>query len=104
MTEPADIRETVRRRYVAAATYSAAGDFDQAGRTEVAWCGTASPSPTDTEGRVVFGAELYDADTVEGAPAAAVAASLGCGVPTAVADLHPGETVLDSGRAPGRTC
>ena len=31
-------------------------------------------------------------------------ASLGCGVPTAVADLHEGETVLDLGRAPARTC
>ena len=36
-----------------------------------------------------------------GAPEAAVAASLGCGVPTAVADLHPGETVLDLGSGAG---
>ena len=35
------------------------------------------------------------------APAAAVAASLGCGVPTAVADLHEGETVLDLGSGAG---
>lgn len=49
----------------------------------------------------MFGAELYDSDTAQGAPAAAVAASLGCGVPTAVADLHPGETVLDFGSGAG---
>ena len=37
----------------------------------------------------------------DGAPAAAVEASLGCGVPTAVADLHEGETVLDLGSGAG---
>jgi SAM-dependent methyltransferase len=56
---------------------------------------------TDQHGRVVFGAELYGPDTAEGAPDAAVAASLGCGVPTAVAELHPGETVLDLGSGAG---
>jgi ubiquinone/menaquinone biosynthesis C-methylase UbiE len=47
----------------------------------------------------VFGSELY-ADT-EDAPDSAVSASLGCGVPTAVADLHAGETVLDLGSGAG---
>jgi ubiquinone/menaquinone biosynthesis C-methylase UbiE len=47
----------------------------------------------------VFGSELY-ADT-EDAPDSAVSASLGCGVPTAVADLHEGETVLDLGSGAG---
>jgi arsenite methyltransferase len=56
---------------------------------------------TDQRGQVVFGADLYDPDTAHGAPDAAVAASLGCGVPTAVADLHPGETVLDLGAGAG---
>jgi ubiquinone/menaquinone biosynthesis C-methylase UbiE len=49
----------------------------------------------------VFGDALYTADDVAGAPAAAVEASLGCGVPTAVADLHEGETVLDLGSGAG---
>ena len=44
---------------------------------------------------------LYEADSREGANEAAVAASLGCGVPTAVADLHEGETVLDLGSGAG---
>jgi len=56
---------------------------------------------TDAHGDVVFGAELYGPDSTEGVPAAAVAASLGCGVPTAVADLHPGEAVLDLGSRAG---
>jgi ubiquinone/menaquinone biosynthesis C-methylase UbiE len=43
---------------------------------------------------------LY-ADEAEGAPDAAIEASLGCGVPTAVADLHEGETVLDLGSGGG---
>jgi ubiquinone/menaquinone biosynthesis C-methylase UbiE len=56
---------------------------------------------TDEKGRVVFGAELYSPGAAEGASEGAVAASLGCGVPTAVADLHPGETVLDLGSGAG---
>jgi arsenite methyltransferase len=48
-----------------------------------------------------FGAALYDGDESAGATAAALHASLGCGVPTAVADLHEGETVLDLGSGAG---
>ena len=44
---------------------------------------------------------LYDDAETEGATATAVEASLGCGVPTAVADLHEGETVLDLGSGAG---
>jgi SAM-dependent methyltransferase len=71
-----DIRETVRERYAAAAGAAAGGSG-------------------------VFGAALYDARDAEGAPGDAVQASLGCGVPTAVADLHAGETVLDLGSGAG---
>ena len=46
-----------------------------------------------------FGAAAYP-DT-DGAPVAAVTASLGCGNPVAVADLRPGETVLDLGSGGG---
>ncbi len=52
----------------------------------------------DAEGNQVFGSSLYAG---EEAPEAAVEASLGCGVPTAVADLHEGETVLDLGSGAG---
>jgi arsenite methyltransferase len=77
----ADVRETVRESYAAAAR--AAANPDLGGE-----CG-------------VFGARLYAGADVDGATAAAVQASLGCGVPTAVADLHEGETVLDLGSGAG---
>jgi arsenite methyltransferase len=49
----------------------------------------------------VFGSDLYDLETADGATEAALAASLGCGVPTAVADLQPGDVVLDLGSGAG---
>jgi hypothetical protein len=51
-------------------------------------------------GAEAFGAGLYGAEAA-GAPPAAVGASLGCGVATAVADLRAGETVLDLGSGAG---
>ena len=84
MADMTDIRETVRERYAAAA------------RGQGGCCG---PSTTDKAGAEVFGGALYAGD--EGAPDAALTASLGCGVPTAVADLHEGETVLDLGSGAG---
>src|SRR5207249_6052253 len=44
---------------------------------------------------------LYDSVEADDAPEESVAASLGCGVPTAVADLQEGETVLDLGSGAG---
>jgi arsenite methyltransferase len=89
--EPArEIRETVRQRYAEAARRAAKGG---------ACCG-GEVATTDKSGEEVFGAALY-ADEADGAPAAAVEASLGCGVPTAVADLHDGEVVLDLGSGAG---
>jgi SAM-dependent methyltransferase len=81
-----DIREAVRARYAAAARSAAESP------------GTVVLAEADEHG--LFGASLYD-DEAEAAPAAAVNASLGCGVPTAVADLHDGETVLDLGSGAG---
>ncbi len=82
MAELTDVRETVRQTYAAAARR-----------------GTGCCSPGDaTE---VFGGALYDEASREQVPEAAVGASLGCGVPTAVADLHAGEIVLDLGSGAG---
>jgi SAM-dependent methyltransferase len=82
-----DIREIVREKYAAAASGSACGD-----RT--------TTKNTDAGGVEVFGGALYG-DEADAPEAAAVGASLGCGVPTAVADLHEGETVLDLGSGAG---
>jgi SAM-dependent methyltransferase len=49
----------------------------------------------------VFGGALYDNAEADGAPLAAIASSLGCGVPTAIAELREGETVLDLGSGGG---
>jgi arsenite methyltransferase len=86
-----DVRETVRARYVAAAQAVTAGG--------PASCGPVSTA--DASGKQVFGAALYDDSAVDDATQNALAASLGCGVPTAVADLHAGETVLDLGSGAG---
>jgi len=94
MAELSEIRETVRQRYAAAA--NAAG-----GQAEAKCCGSEAAGCAPAEGSSVFGAALYDQSTGGDVPAAAIGASLGCGVPTAVADLHEGETVLDLGSGAG---
>ena len=98
MAELTDIRETVRDRYAAAA--KAASD-SQAAQTDAGCCGSEvlTCSPADATG--VFGGTLYDEASRAGVPEAALNASLGCGVPTAVADLREGETVLDLGSGSG---
>jgi arsenite methyltransferase len=88
-----DIRETVREKYAAAARAVS----EREGRASC--CGPISL--TDADAANVFGAALYDGAETDGATEGAVAASLGCGVPTAVADLHEGETVLDLGSGAG---
>jgi arsenite methyltransferase len=98
-----EIRETVREKYAAAARSAAAGASTGCGPATSAESSCCSPGVevTDSTGAVVFGGALYDPAEAGGAPAAAVQASLGCGVPTAVADLHKGETVLDLGSGAG---
>ncbi|MGZ3116796.1 arsenite methyltransferase [Streptomyces sp. H62] len=83
-----DLRETVRERYAAAAAQVTEG-------------GTACCGPQAVEIDDNFGSTLYAADERDALPAEAVAASLGCGNPTAVADLHEGERVLDLGSGGG---
>ena len=76
------IHEEVRARYAAAATQARDGDR----------C-TGSPE--------TIGSELYSALERDELPEAAVLASLGCGNPIAVAELHEGERVLDLGSGGG---
>ncbi|MCY0929190.1 arsenite methyltransferase [Streptomyces sp. H27-H1] len=87
-TADAALRETVRSRYAAAAVQVTEGG--------TACCGPAAIEVDDS-----FGRALYAAAERDELPAEAVAASLGCGNPTAVADLHEGERVLDLGSGGG---
>ena len=101
-----DVREQVRRRYAAAATTAANGDalavVDGEGRRAEAPADVnASCCGGGAEAGAGFGSGLYGADEQGELPAKAVAASLGCGNPTAVAELRPGERVLDLGSGGG---
>ncbi len=80
-----DLRETVRNRYA-----------DAALSVEQGCC--ASPYETNDGG---FGRDLYPARDIVNVPTGASSASLGCGNPTAVAELSEGETVLDLGSGAG---
>ncbi len=101
MTGSTAVRDAVRARYAAAARHAAAGDNDRARELEAASCGSVPATTTGAPGGAGFGAELYEGTASDGAVESAVAASLGCGVPTAVADLHPGKVVLDLGSGAG---
>ncbi len=92
--DDAEIREAVRSRYAAAAQSVGAGSG------AVNSCCGPGAALTDKEAQV-FGAGLYDEATRGELPDTATMASLGCGNPTAVAELKPGETVLDLGSGGG---
>jgi SAM-dependent methyltransferase len=98
-----DIRDSVRERYAKAAKAAATQEASCGCGTaaaEQACCGTAVETG-DGSGSEVFGAGLYGQTEAVGAVDGALQASLGCGVPTAVADLHEGDTVLDLGSGAG---
>jgi arsenite methyltransferase len=85
-----DIKEVVRSKYGEAARRVAAG--------EKSGCGcTASAIPRCDP----ISSHLYASGETQGLPEQAVLASLGCGNPTALAQLNPGETVLDLGSGGG---
>ncbi len=86
------LREEVRDRYAEAARAVSSGDSGS--------CGSGSCCSTPAEG-ALFGEALYDAEQRAALPGTAAAASLGCGNPTAVAELREGETVLDLGSGGG---
>jgi hypothetical protein len=87
-----DIQEAVKEKYRAAAKQATAGG--------TACCGGAA----ELSGCDPISRHLYDGSEKGGLPAEAVAASLGCGNPTALAQLQPGEIVLDLGSGGGSTC
>ena len=92
-----EIRDIVRADYAAAAKAASAGSAGGCG-PQGCGCGEAVMGEEERE---VYGATLYEEDERQALPDAAKLASLGCGNPTAVAELHDGETVLDLGSGGG---
>jgi SAM-dependent methyltransferase len=108
-----ELREQVRERYAAAAVRVSLGSTNSAevaadgccGSTDVAesgaCCSAGSCAPESVDVDDTFGAALYSADEQSELPPEALAASLGCGNPLAVAELRAGERVLDLGSGGG---
>jgi arsenite methyltransferase len=88
----AALREAVRERYAELARKAAKGKSG---------CGCGCSGEALPEAADVITGNLYSAGETAGLPASAVEASLGCGNPTALASLQPGETVLDLGSGAG---
>src|SRR6266480_3124708 len=84
-----DIKALVKEKYAQVALRVVSGGSGSCGST----CAGGAGDPITSN--------LYAADETAGLPAEAVTASLGCGNPTALVDLKPGETVLDLGSGGG---
>jgi SAM-dependent methyltransferase len=97
-TDSEQIREAVREHYAAAAraVTDAQSPTRCCGSGSSAQSCCAGPSTAD-----IITSDLYSIDEVGQLPTAAVLASLGCGNPTALAELKPGEVVLDLGSGGG---
>ena len=95
-----EIRSTVQARYGATARRVLEG-----AATPSSCCGPAESSSgccgSTGESWDPITSDLYDAGQTAGIPAEALLASLGCGNPTALAELHEGEVVLDLGSGGG---
>ena len=89
--ENSDIKNVVKERYARAALNVAAG-------AKGSCCGTG---PRDSQCCDPITSNLYEAAQTDQLPDAALQASLGCGNPTALAELKPGEVVLDLGSGGG---
>src|SRR5215467_11542173 len=86
-----DIKEVVKERYGAAARRVTMGEGSSC-------CGASAQCGTDID---PITRDLYEASQTSVLPEEAVKASLGCGNPTALAELKPGEIVLDLGSGGG---
>lgn len=96
--DPERLREVVRDRYAAQAR-RAARDLDAVGSAP-AGASCCGPAVGAAPGADPITRDLYDADAGQ-ISAGALAASLGCGNPTALAELSPGQIVLDLGSGGG---
>jgi len=94
--ENRDLKEEIREHYA-----ERAREVSQQGKA-ASCCGPSGCcGPTQIEPHDVFARDLYDIDETGELPKEAVLASLGCGNPTALAELDPGEVVLDLGSGGG---
>src|SRR5919205_971438 len=84
------VKQVVRQKYGEAALQARSGLKAGCG------CGTSACCGTDP-----ITSNLYDESQAAAIPAEAMLASLGCGNPTALAELKPGEVVLDLGSGGG---
>jgi SAM-dependent methyltransferase len=89
------LREEVRARYAESALAVTEGRSGDCGCGNGSCCSDGAPEESS------FAEAFYDAEQRGELPDAAVLASLGCGNPTAVADLHEGDVVLDLGSGGG---
>ncbi|HJQ11200.1 MAG TPA: arsenite methyltransferase [Gemmatimonadaceae bacterium] len=90
-----ELKQTIREKYGDAASRV------QAGATSEGCCGTSACCGATTATWDPITANLYDDQQKAGLPVEAVLASLGCGNPTALAELKPGQVVLDLGSGGG---
>lgn len=91
---PTDVREVVKERYGAAAKALQQGK-------KTSCCGGAAKDAPEIRGVDPITRDLYSAEQAAEVPADAIAASFGCGNPTALAELAAGEVVLDLGSGGG---
>jgi arsenite methyltransferase len=92
-----DLREEVRSKYAQAAR----SVMNTETGSSAACCGGGVADPFSISAKTCFDGSLYGEAEIDGLPEEAVLASLGCGNPLAVADLHEGERVLDLGSGGG---
>jgi arsenite methyltransferase len=95
ITESQDLKNSVKEKYGQAALRVSEGN------TDASCCGSSACCGSTTENWDPITANLYDEGQTAGIPAEALLASLGCGNPTALAELKEGETVLDLGSGGG---
>src|SRR5882724_2250413 len=107
----ADLREQVRERYAAATAVTLGGTNREAVAADGccgpsasesgSCCSAGSCAPESVQVDDTFGVGMYSVDEQDALPPEALAASLGCGNPLAVAELRAGERVLDLGSGGG---
>jgi SAM-dependent methyltransferase len=95
---PQDLKDTVRQKYGEAALRVRGGESASCGDGSLSACCGPSASTVQLD---AITSNLYAPSQAAAVPAEALQASLGCGNPTALAELHEGETVLDLGSGGG---